>query len=33
VIERVESPEAVEMFETWRAADPDRWPNPRLDAW
>lgn len=32
-IERVESPEAVELFERWRAANPDRWPNPRLDDW
>jgi cytosine/creatinine deaminase len=33
VVERVESPEAVHMFESWRSANPDRWPNPRLDHW
>jgi hypothetical protein len=30
-IERVESPEAVELFERWRVANPDLWPNPPLD--
>ena len=32
-IERVESPEAVELFEVWRAEHPDQWPNQRLDSW
>ena len=33
VVERVDSPEAVELFERWRAANPELWPNPRLDTW
>jgi creatinine deaminase len=32
-IERVDSPEAVELFERWRAENPELWPNPRLDTW
>ena len=32
-IERVDSPEAVELFERWRAEHPELWPNPRLDTW
>jgi len=32
VVEPVESPEAVDLFERWRAAHPELWPNPRLDA-
>jgi creatinine deaminase len=32
-VERVESPEAVELFEQWRADHPDQWPNPRLESW
>jgi cytosine deaminase len=32
-IDRVDSPEAVELFERWRAERPELWPNPRLDAW
>jgi tRNA(Arg) A34 adenosine deaminase TadA len=33
VVEPVESPEAVDLFERWRADHPELWPNPRLDAW
>ena len=33
VIESVESPEAVELFERWRMDNPELWPNPRLDVW
>jgi tRNA(Arg) A34 adenosine deaminase TadA len=33
LVERVESPEAVDMFESWRSTNPGRWPNPRLDRW
>jgi len=32
-VERIESPEAVELFERWRAEHPELWPNPRLDTW
>lgn len=32
-VERVDSPEAVELFERWRAANSELWPNPRLDSW
>ena len=32
-IERVESPEAVQLFERWRTANPGLWPAPRLDTW
>jgi cytosine/creatinine deaminase len=32
-VERVENPEAVELFERWRAEHPELWPNPRLDTW
>ena len=32
-VERVECPEAVELFEQWRAEHPDRWTTPRVDTW
>jgi cytosine deaminase len=32
-IVRVESQEAVDLFERWRSANPASWPNPRLDSW